>query len=1207
MSQSIRQNNLFAAEDWRKIYKAFTNVNFVSYDFDTIRRSLVEYLRINYPEDFNDYIESSEFIAIVDLLSWLGETLAFRVDLNARENFLDTAERRESILRLARFLSYKPRRNIAAKGFLKINGVQTNDDIIDSNGINLNGIRVDWNDPGNPDWFEQFVLILNNAFSQGSKFGHPVQRGTDASNVLVEVYQINTVDGRTPGVFSFSTNIDGDNLQFENVNVSFSEIDGYKERNPDFFSKFHILYKKDGKGNSSSQTGFFTFFKQGTLLFSDFNITVSLENRTIDIDKENINNEDVFVQTLNEDGTVDVNWTKVPDTVIQNIIFNDIPVNVRNIFAVETRENDQITVRFGDGRFGAIPFGFTRIYYRTSFGDNLIIRPRDIQNVPISIPYLNANGKEKTLTLYLGLEEPVTNSAPAETIDEIRTNAPQVYYSQNRMVNAEDYNSLPLSHQNILKIKAVNRTYAGHSRFVDIKDPTGSHTNVKVTGNDGILYKETENTEKIVENLSLFTDTEIVFNQILPFFENFEFRDFLFDAVQEAKKLSAFSSLFTIPPPGTGGIMWDRISGDNIQSTGRFVDSAFVSSLPIPNTVNALALGVSFPAGNVLDLMKSGSLIKFEKGGWTGIVNVVDNGKGISEGFLDSGTGKVSLSKSIEEGDTVVDIIPKIRTSLNNFELNSLVNKLKSKTTFGIFYDFTKDSWEIIDPPVNTGFNTTEEFSYDNPSKKWMILVIPNLADDNLKITSRGIRYVFESKQDVRFYFTQTTPLVDSEGNAKQDIILVNKNNLNPVVVNETPEVWVSGKTYSRNDIVIFENTIYKAVVNSTNSAVFVPTEWMSICPGLDSTSKLCIRDTFTYPDGYEEPRKVVVSYCDSNFDGIIDDPEIFSRVLIGGSNKQPPYLFWEKFTDIDGLEHFKPIDINKIFIENTIVSAIQKMDEHYINEDTRTLWVDGEIVYVKGETDNLDGFYQFDIDNVYSASDIIPGGLDVGLAKIPSRQTSLNRENFLVKRGRRDLLFLWEHVTPYSSLSDPSITNIIDIYVLDKNYDTLIRQWIEEDSNEPQPQPPTQAELKITFSNLENLKVISDEIIWNPVEYKILFGSKAKEELQAKFKVVKSPSASLSDGEIKARIISLVNTYFSIDNWDFGETFYFTELAAFIHQNLVSEIASIVIVPINEESVFGNLFEIKALPNQIFLPHITQNNIDIIETNSRSSLRIKG
>lgn len=69
MAQVIRQSNLFAAEDWRVLHRAFTEINFNAFDFDTIRAALVEYIRINFPEDFNDFVESSEFVALIDLLA----------------------------------------------------------------------------------------------------------------------------------------------------------------------------------------------------------------------------------------------------------------------------------------------------------------------------------------------------------------------------------------------------------------------------------------------------------------------------------------------------------------------------------------------------------------------------------------------------------------------------------------------------------------------------------------------------------------------------------------------------------------------------------------------------------------------------------------------------------------------------------------------------------------------------------------------------------------------------------------------------------------------------------------------------------------------------------------------------------------------------------------------------------------------------------
>ena len=46
------------AEDWRKIYTAFQQADFKSYDFETIRRTMVSYLQENYPDDFNDFIDA---------------------------------------------------------------------------------------------------------------------------------------------------------------------------------------------------------------------------------------------------------------------------------------------------------------------------------------------------------------------------------------------------------------------------------------------------------------------------------------------------------------------------------------------------------------------------------------------------------------------------------------------------------------------------------------------------------------------------------------------------------------------------------------------------------------------------------------------------------------------------------------------------------------------------------------------------------------------------------------------------------------------------------------------------------------------------------------------------------------------------------------------------------------------------------------------
>ena len=69
MSSTDRQNRLLLAEDWTKVYQSFRNAEFKSYDFDSLRRVMITYLRNNYPEDFNDYIETSEFLALIDIIA----------------------------------------------------------------------------------------------------------------------------------------------------------------------------------------------------------------------------------------------------------------------------------------------------------------------------------------------------------------------------------------------------------------------------------------------------------------------------------------------------------------------------------------------------------------------------------------------------------------------------------------------------------------------------------------------------------------------------------------------------------------------------------------------------------------------------------------------------------------------------------------------------------------------------------------------------------------------------------------------------------------------------------------------------------------------------------------------------------------------------------------------------------------------------------
>ena len=439
MAITTRQTSLLVQQDWKTLYQTFREADFQSYDFETLRKSMIDYIKTYYPEDFNDFIESSEYIALIDLIAFLGQSLAFRTDLNARENFIDTAERRDSILKLARLISYNPKRNLASTGLLKISSISTTESVVDANGLDVANLAINWNDSANDSWQEQFNAILNAAFVSSQVVGKP--GNTQVINgIETEEYTVQLTPGQTP-VFRFTRTVNGAQMNFEAVNATTMEQSYIYEKTPSASANFNLLYRNDSLGNSSNNTGFFLYFKQGVLNTQDFSIADNLPNRVVNINFDNINNTDVWLYALDSFNKEQLLWKAVPSVSGINVIYNNIAE--KNLYQVSSRTNDQIDLVFGDGAFTNVPQGNFRLYYRQSNGLNYKITPDEMQNIIIPLTYTSRSGRAETLTIRASLHYTVANASAKETIDDIRTKAPQNYYTQNRMVTGEDYNLFP--------------------------------------------------------------------------------------------------------------------------------------------------------------------------------------------------------------------------------------------------------------------------------------------------------------------------------------------------------------------------------------------------------------------------------------------------------------------------------------------------------------------------------------------------------------------------------------------------------------------------------------------------------------------------------------------------------------------------------------------------------------------------------------------
>lgn len=493
MSRTLKQ-----AELWETTYRAFQNINFAAFDYDSIKRSLIDYIKLYAPETYNDYIETAELVAIIEAFAYVAEILAYRIDINAQENFLSTAQRTDSVLRLAKFISYNASRPIPVRGLVKIQSVSTSESVVDSNGVNLANTTITWNDANNPNWKEQFILVLNRALQQQVGTVGPNDRFQLQDSVF-ELYTLNNVVTSST-VFSYNVSTNARSYPMELIPIAYDSSSGIVEKRPEANQRFSIVYGQDGLGDGSDGTGFFCLTKQGTLQRQRVTFDGVTPNQTYVIPASNVNDTDVWLNGVDPvtgttltgnnlagtDQQLEGYWEQVSTTAVENVVFSQL--GTLNRYEVETLESNRARLMFGDGTFAAIPSGAFDVWYRVSLDENVVIPKNAVSNIPASFTYLDTFGRSNTFTFSFSLTSALLNGSGAETIDRIRSVAPSVYYTQDRMVNGRDYNTYMLQDPSIAKIRAVNRTFAGDSRYIPWHDPSGAYENVSVYTNDLAVY-----------------------------------------------------------------------------------------------------------------------------------------------------------------------------------------------------------------------------------------------------------------------------------------------------------------------------------------------------------------------------------------------------------------------------------------------------------------------------------------------------------------------------------------------------------------------------------------------------------------------------------------------------------------------------------------------------------------------------------------------
>jgi hypothetical protein len=526
---------------------------------------------------------------------------------------------------------------------------------------------------------------------------------------------------------------------------------------------------------------------------------------------------------------------------------------------------------------------------------------------------------------------------------------------------------------------------------------------------------------------------------------------------------------------------------------------------------------------------------------WASPVAVYLSGTSQGLGNLPSGLGPVVLNNFVPTGAIPVQVIPPLTTDIPVTVQQNVISQIALNQNFGLGYNNSTSTWYVI---TSSNLDVDAEFSLANAQ---------NTSGTNLdaswviQATYNGSKYTVISRS-LEYYF----------GSVLQTRFFF----------------YTSDPIYDSRTGTVIRDYINILKINSqADSAVPLGTD-----------NILTIIDQPVLSDGLVDDFQVVVSFDRSSGDLAPVNPDFFNDIVSPNIDPTQKLVFFQATVDFDNLQRYLLINSGIVNSEYATLADIQAV---------QTQFIPGQVFYAYNPTGAVANIN-------YSAGTFYILGVDS-----LGNPTLTVTFDYLAQVGRQDLYFQYRHNSPLTSRIDPGSTNIIDTYVVTTAYHTAYINWLQDTTGTVvEPTAPTIDQLNTAYQGLQEYKMISDNLILNTVDFQPLFGQKAQPALRATIKVIRAAGSTASVSTIKNLVASSMNAYFSIDNWNFGDTFYFSELAAYIHQNIGDTVSSVVLVPLDVQKSFGDLYEIRSAPNQIFVNGATVNDIEVITALTSTNLQ---
>lgn len=415
----------------RERLKEVRNINYLSRDFDTIKQSLIENIKQNFPNDFQDFNEASGGMALLEAVAYMGDILSFYIDRRANEPFIQRAIEEKNIISNAEAKGRKPRTSIPAVVDLTLSAVINAATSANSLFTIKKGTRV------------QTLLEPSISFEllNDVDFSLTANRtlDNDGQAVTASISSVSAIAGSTR---SFTTSV-GNPVKFlkltlpdQDINeiISVTASDQTEYYQVDTLAQDTIFVGEENTTSTSGDTPFVLKVRRIPYRFTvepEIGGGASIRfgsgiNNNLE-DSEIVPNPEDFVLPTTIRGSV----SGFSPALINSQQFLD----TKSLGAAPANVSIDIKYRFGGGLLSNV-------------GSNTITK---ITGLDIEYKNPNFSSVSSTQADFIERNLSVTNPEPAyggrdrETLLEIRENSAAYYASQQRAVTLQDYQIISMS------------------------------------------------------------------------------------------------------------------------------------------------------------------------------------------------------------------------------------------------------------------------------------------------------------------------------------------------------------------------------------------------------------------------------------------------------------------------------------------------------------------------------------------------------------------------------------------------------------------------------------------------------------------------------------------------------------------------------------------------------------------------------------------